>query len=332
MILFTIKLISSIRKAIAGRRHPSQLAWGVAFGVLLGLIPHGNLLAVVLVLGVLMLHVNHAMVALVGIGLTFFAPRFDPQFDELGRWFFEQPEASKAMASAWQYPLVPWTDLNNTVVMGSFLMGLALLLPTFVLTRPIFKRWAMALEEATDEELAAAENKVSRVKRQLKSTESGEESRDLRLDSEHTEFRPHNTPAGAPVADTGLTSSVTASSGRVYDVRRIDPAVADLNEPKSAAGSGRGTEPVRTRVAIQPHHADSPTDVTLNAKQKSQASSKSPSDPSTVLMNPKDASETNNSKIEVEAGGSSADDQQKIDEALSYLLRQLRDSKDKDAA
>lgn len=332
MILFTIKLISSIRKAIAGRRHPSQLAWGVAFGVLLGLIPHGNLLAVVLVLGVLMLQINHAMVALVGIGLTFFAPRFDPQFDALGRWFFDHPEASKAMASAWQYPLVPWTDLNNTVVMGSFLIGLALLLPIFVLTRPIFKRWAMALEEATDEELAAAEDKVSRVKQELKSSDPNEESLDIRLDSGHANFRPHSAPVDAPITDAGSISSVTASSGRVYDVRRIDPGQADSSERKTVSGPVRVNQTARTRVAIQPSHADTSNGETLNTPQKSPASSKSASDPSTVMMNPKDASETNNSKIEVEAGVGSADDQQKIDEALSYLLRQLRDSKDKDAA
>lgn len=331
MILFTIKLISSIRKAIAGRRHPSQLAWGVAFGVLLGLIPHGNLLAVILVLGVLMLQVNHAMVALVGIGLTFFAPRFDPQFDALGRWFFEHPEASKAMASAWQYPLVPWTDLNNTVVMGSFLIGLALLLPTFVLTRPIFKRWAMALEEATDEELAAAEDKVNRVKRQLKPAETSEESLHIRVDSERTDFRPH-TSRDVSVSDTDLASSITASSGRVYDVRRIDPAENDSGERQSGPGPVRATESVRTRVAIHSSQADVSSGELKDTPQKSLASSNSPSDPSTVLMNPNDASETNNSKIEVEAGTSSADDQQKIDEALSYLLRQLRDSKDKDAA
>ena len=61
MILWTLKLISTARRAIAGRKYPHQLAWAVAFGLLLGVVPHGNLLAIGLLLLVLSLKINHAM-------------------------------------------------------------------------------------------------------------------------------------------------------------------------------------------------------------------------------------------------------------------------------
>jgi hypothetical protein len=38
--------------------------------------------------------------------------------------------------------LVPWTAFNNTVVLGSTLIGLGLLLPVYAITRPIFNKFA----------------------------------------------------------------------------------------------------------------------------------------------------------------------------------------------
>ncbi len=123
MILWTLKLISTARRAIAGRKYPHQLAWAVAFGLLLGVVPHGNLLAIVLLLVVLSLKINHAMAGLTAIGATFLATRLDPLSHQVGDYVLTHPSLSEAAVTAWQLPLVPWTDLNNTVVMGSFLIG-----------------------------------------------------------------------------------------------------------------------------------------------------------------------------------------------------------------
>ena len=73
MILCICKLVSTARRAIAGRKYPHQMAWGVAFGLLLGVIPHGNLLALLVLLVVLSLKINHAMAALTAVGTTFLA-------------------------------------------------------------------------------------------------------------------------------------------------------------------------------------------------------------------------------------------------------------------
>ncbi|EMI43096.1 TIGR03546 family protein [Rhodopirellula sp. SWK7] len=312
MILWTIKLISSVRKAIAGRKHPSQLAWGVAFGALLGLIPHGNLLAVALVLLVLTLRVNHAMVALVGVAVTFVAPTIDPTFDSVGRWLFDRPDVAQQLAVAWQYPLVAWTDLNNTVVAGSFVIGLVSLVPLFLLTYPIFRAWAPIEDELEDGV------PVQRVKPQSPAQKDDANSQPLsRVDSRHAQnSRPHFTPSATPTNaaksdDASAASPVTpdkpltASSGRVYDVRRIDAASTDAatTQPAAAATPSR-----QTRVAI------------AGGTEKKESRTEASAAPTTTPLAAADA------KV------SAADDQQKIDEALSYLLRQLRDSQDKDAA
>jgi uncharacterized protein (TIGR03546 family) len=142
MILWIFKLISTARRAIAGRKYPHQLAWGVAFGLLLGVIPHGNLLAAAILLIVLSLKINHAMAGLTAVGTTFLATHLDPYSDQVGQYVLSDPKFHEIATAAWQLPMMPWTNLNNTVVMGSFLIGVASLLPVFAVTYPIFRLFA----------------------------------------------------------------------------------------------------------------------------------------------------------------------------------------------
>ena len=299
MILWTFKLINSVRKAIAGRRHPSQLAWGLALGCLLGLIPHGNLLAVVLVFGVLSLRVNHAMAALTAVLVTLVAPKMDPMFHDVGTWFFSHPTVAEQMARAWQLPLLPWTDLNNTVVMGSFLVGLVSVFPVVMLSYPIFRSWSLTADEILDgvgneiDEYRKSARPQSRQSSQSSSLDESTSQETIeRIDSAHaTASQPHRGPA--PVA----------SSGRVYDVRRVDQPES-LAAPNQTPGSSDAVKKTEVSLSQDAGERD-------GSSEGDVPSSKSD---------------------KVETRQNSAEDQEKIDEALSYLLRQLRDSKAKDAA
>ena len=118
MILWILKQVRSVRRAVAGRKNPHQLAWAVALGLLLGLVPHGNLLAFALVILVLSLKINHAMAGLTALVATCFAVKLDPYAHELGNFVLTHPQLEQTTQLAWSLPLVPWTDLNNTIVMG----------------------------------------------------------------------------------------------------------------------------------------------------------------------------------------------------------------------
>ncbi len=133
-----IDSLKSLWKAILGRNEPSQLAWGVAFGVLLGLVPLGNLLGVAFVVAVLTLRINHGVAALTAFITLLLATHVDPFSHQLGHFVLTHPSLLRQLAGVWQLPLVPWTDLNNTVVMGSTLIGLAALIPIFLFAYPMF--------------------------------------------------------------------------------------------------------------------------------------------------------------------------------------------------
>lgn len=138
MLVFFIKQMLSLKKAILGRREPHQLAWGLALGLLLGIVPHGNLLAFAILLFIMSVSVNHGMVAVTAVIISFLATRFDAQTHAVGNYLLTHPDFSPIFASAWQLPVVPWTDINNTVVTGSLAVGLAFVVPAYLFSYPIF--------------------------------------------------------------------------------------------------------------------------------------------------------------------------------------------------
>lgn len=143
MIIWLYRQIQGVRKALAGRENPEELAWAMALGVMLGVVPKGNLIAVMLVFIVLILRVNHAMTAVTAVAVSFAAVLLDPFTHQLGQWVLGQSALQGFFAWSWQQPLIPWTDLNNTVVMGSLVFGLITLFPTYSLTLPLFRAIAV---------------------------------------------------------------------------------------------------------------------------------------------------------------------------------------------
>ena len=130
---------------------PKQLAWGFALGMLIGLVPKGNLIAVSLMTLFCALRINAAS-GTAAIFLFSGAGMFlDPFSDRVGNYLLTLPAMQSFWTSLYNMNLVPWTAFNNTVVLGSTLIGLALLLPVYGITRPIFNyfapRWAEHLRK-----------------------------------------------------------------------------------------------------------------------------------------------------------------------------------------
>ena len=273
MIIWTIKLLSTVRRAIAGRKYPAQLAWAVAFGLLLGIVPHGNLLALGLLILVLSLKINHAMAALTAIGTSFAATYLDPYSHQLGQSLLSDPQFSEVAVKAWTLPLVPWTQLNNTVVLGSFLIGVASLVPVFLITYPLFRMFAPKTEphpRDTDESVVAFEE----------------------IDSPQHQI---------VVVDQGPCQIANP-------LPRIAPATAD-------ASHSDADEPDAGEETPSSTHRDVAVETRID------------------VIRMKDYRDPNASP---DSNSDTADEQtnlqQPMDEALSYLLRQLRDSQQRKVA
>ncbi len=287
MILWIVKLANSVRRAIEGRKYPHQLAWAVALGLLLGVVPHGNLLAFVLVILVLSLKINHAMAGLTAVCVTFLAFKLDPYSHEVGNFVLTHPQLQKTAETAWALPFIPWTNLNNTVVMGSFLIGLTSVVPVFLITYPIFR--LVAPPNAGSETSRTGQTMPTRAKQQTSPHQV------VLIDHGHT------VPKQPSLSSPTKTAPSYKVSQKAPQKSSKGAATDQVNEPVDfieieAAPTEEPEVAIETRI-----------DVIRMTDHRGAAQEK----PAT------DAEQS---------------DSEPMDEALNYLLRQLRDSQQRKAA
>ena len=142
LILRPVRLLL---QAVTMESTPRQMSMGLAFGVLLGLVPKGNLLAVVLGLMLAATRLNLAVAALGAMVAAIVAVACDGWFDQLGWFVLTRPQLAGVWEWLYEKPFVPWTDFNHSIVMGSFVTGLALILPVHFLSRPLFAKYTGVL-------------------------------------------------------------------------------------------------------------------------------------------------------------------------------------------
>ena len=147
-MLTLLKLLQSLVKTLHSEGTPGQVAAGITLGAALGLTPLVNVhnLLIVALIFVLNVSVGGAM-----LGWALFLPlgfALDPLFDRLGRQLLLETPALTPMWTAWfNTPVLPYTNFNNTIVLGSFVAWLALSLPIFVAARFGIARYRATLGE-----------------------------------------------------------------------------------------------------------------------------------------------------------------------------------------
>jgi len=134
-MLAILKLIQSLVRELHSDGTPAQIAFGAALGAGLGLTPIANVHNVAIVALLLVLDVSFGAGILawgVFVPLGF---ALDPLFDRIGHALLVETRALAPLWTAWfNAPLVPYTNFNNTVVLGSVVAWLALFAPIFAVS------------------------------------------------------------------------------------------------------------------------------------------------------------------------------------------------------
>ncbi len=127
-------------KSTSGHHRPECLAAALALGILAGLVPKLNLLAVVLygLIFVLPIHTSLALVVSAIVALCSF--QLDAVAHDLGTFLLRQDALQPLWSSLDRAPLAPWLSLHNTVVLGHFMIGTVLLAPMYMISVRIFER------------------------------------------------------------------------------------------------------------------------------------------------------------------------------------------------
>lgn len=119
-----------LAKALLADDSPRELALGLAIGMLLGLIPKGNLTAVLLSMLLLSLRANVAIGAMSAFVFSWIGMLLDPIAHRLGLAVLGNAWLDPLWSWCYELPFVAWTHFNNSVVMGNLLLGLVLFYPT----------------------------------------------------------------------------------------------------------------------------------------------------------------------------------------------------------
>lgn len=139
-----IKLIQSLFGALHSEGTPGQLAAGIVLGSFLGLTPLLNLHNALIFAALVLLNISFAGGML---GWAVFVPigfLLDPLFDWIGHRLLLAESLRGFWTALYNTPVIPLTNFNNTIVLGSVVFSLLLALPFF-----FTMRWAVARYRVT---------------------------------------------------------------------------------------------------------------------------------------------------------------------------------------
>jgi uncharacterized protein (TIGR03546 family) len=143
-MLTLLKLLQSLFKTLHSEGTPGQVAAGIMLGAGIGLTPLMSAHNLVLFAAIALLNVSFGGGML---GLALFTPVgfvLDPLFDRIGLALLTAP-GLKGLWTAWyNIPLLPYTNFNNSVTLGSFVFWLGSTVPLYFLAK-----WAIARYRAT---------------------------------------------------------------------------------------------------------------------------------------------------------------------------------------
>jgi uncharacterized protein (TIGR03546 family) len=142
-----LKLIQSIIKTLHSAGTPGQVAAGMALGSALGLTPLMNVHNLVIVSLLVLLNVSFGGGML---GWMLFVPvgfLLDPVFDKIGSSLLTAPSLTPLWTDWTNTPLLPYTNFNNTIVLGSFVGWLVLAVPIFFAARYGVARYRATIGE-----------------------------------------------------------------------------------------------------------------------------------------------------------------------------------------
>jgi uncharacterized protein (TIGR03546 family) len=132
-----IKVVAKLAVALNSNVSKTQVAAGIAWGMLLGLVPPGNFFWIIVFLVSFFFTVHHGLKLACMALFILIAGICAPLIDTLGWEILHLEPLQPLLTTMYNMPFVPFTRFNNTLVAGGLAAGIALWLPLFVLMLPV---------------------------------------------------------------------------------------------------------------------------------------------------------------------------------------------------
>lgn len=140
-MLTLLKLLQSLFKTLHSEGTPGQVAAGIMLGAGIGLTPLMSAHNLVLFAAIVLLNVSFGGGML---GIALFTPLgfiLDPLFDRVGLALLRSPALQGLWTDWYNIPLVPFTNFNNSVTLGSFVVWVAGAVPIYAGARLAIARY-----------------------------------------------------------------------------------------------------------------------------------------------------------------------------------------------
>src|SRR5512147_623999 len=140
-MLTLLKLLQSLFKTLHSEGTPGQVAAGIMLGAGIGLTPLMSAHNLVLFAAIVLLNVSFGGGML---GMALFTPvgfLLDPLFDKVGLELLKAAPLQGLWTDWYNIPLVPYTNFNNSVTLGSFVVWLLLTIPLYFLGKVAIARY-----------------------------------------------------------------------------------------------------------------------------------------------------------------------------------------------
>ncbi|MCD4812962.1 TIGR03546 family protein [bacterium] len=131
-----LKSISKLAKVLQSDASPWQVAVAAALGVVLGMQPANGPQSLVLFICIFFLNVNIGAAFLSAALFALVGGLLDPVAHKIGYALLSGNETLTPLWTSFaNMPIVPFTRFNNTVVLGSLILGLLLFVPVMLATK-----------------------------------------------------------------------------------------------------------------------------------------------------------------------------------------------------
>ncbi len=130
-----LKQIFAFIKLLNSDTGTREMALGLSLGLVLGFSPFLSLQTFLVLFLCFFLRIQLGAAFLSAFFFKFTAYLLDPVADKLGRTVLEAPALQSVFIDLYNRPLVPLTRFNNSIVMGSGVLGFVLVIPAYFVFR-----------------------------------------------------------------------------------------------------------------------------------------------------------------------------------------------------
>lgn len=140
-----LKQIFAFFQLLNSETGTNQLAAGLACGLLLGFAPFISIQTLLVIFLVFFFRIQMGAAFLAAFFFKFVAFLIDPLADSLGRVVLETKALRPLFTEMYNMPFVPLTRFNDSIVMGSMMISLILLIPAFILFKILIYKYRVTV-------------------------------------------------------------------------------------------------------------------------------------------------------------------------------------------